>query len=232
MPLFDLHPVIRIITFLVLGTYLSLGRPADLAAAGLMMMVLYAALERAHLLPALATLRRMRWFFLSIVIIYFWFTPGHPLWPGAAGAVAPWLPTAEGARMGLVRAAALALFVLGVTLLLQTTSRSELIAGIRWIVRPFSLGGRFHDKLALRIALVLETVPRIQPMVQEALPRREGEKTHPVKRIGAAAARLVALAQAEAQRAPCNAIELPPDPHPPLGQWIWPVLVAVVLGLL
>lgn len=232
MPLISPHPVIRIITFLVLGGYLSVGQPADLAAAALMILALYAGLARAHLLPALATLRRMRWFFLSIVVIYFWFTPGHPLWAGTPEAVAAWLPTVEGARLGLLRASALALFVLGVTLLLQTTSRGELIAGIRWIVRPFSLGGRFHDKLALRIALVLETVPKIQPLVQEALPRRGGEKASPVRRIARAAAGLVTMARDEAQGTPCHDIELPPDRRPPLWQWLWPVSLGLLLGLL
>jgi len=218
----DLHPAVRIISFLVLGAYLAMGRPMDLAAAGLILALLYVVLEQAHLGAALKMLRRMRWFFLSICIIYFWFTPGTPVWPGVPLRYEAWLPTLEGVQLGLTRGSALALFVFGVTLLLQTTPRNGLISGIRWLVRPLPLPGQFHDALALRIALVLETVPKLQPMVQAALPaRHEGEGA--LERIGRAAASLVSLTVDEAQRATCETIELPPQRHPPLMQWLWPL---------
>lgn len=227
--LFNLHPVIRIITFLVLAAYLAIGQPADLALIALFTLALYALLEKARLPVALGTLRRLRWFFLSILVIYFWFTPGEPLWAGIGEPYASWVPTADGIRLGLIRAAALVLFVLGVTLLLQTTPRDELINGIRWIVRPFSAGRGFHDKLALRIALVLETVPKIQPLVRQALPRRDGSRARPVERFGVAASRLLTLALSEAQQAPCDLIMLPPDRHPPWWQWVCPMVVGGAL---
>lgn len=230
MTRFDLHPAVRIISFLVLCAYLAMGRPLDLAMAGLLLAVLYAVLDGARLGAAVKTLRRMRWFFLSILIIYLWFTPGTPVWPGIPLRYEAWLPTMQGVELGLVRGAALALIVLGVTLLLQTTPRHGLITGIRWLVRPLPLPGRFHDVLALRIALVLETVPKLQPMVQSALPARQaGERA--VARIGRTAAALVAMTVDEAQRAPSETIELPPERHPPLMQWLWPVGLGVVFWI-
>ena len=226
----DLHPAVRIIGFLVLGGYLAMGRPTDLAVAALILFGLYGVLENARMGPAVKMLRRMRWFFLSIFIIYLWFTPGTPVWPGAPLRYEDWLPTLEGVQLGLTRAAALALFIFGVTLLLQTTPRNGLISGIRWLVRPLPLPGRFHDILALRIALVLETVPKLQPMVQAALPPRDKEE-RAVERIGRAAASLVALTIDKAQRATCETIELPAQRHPPLIQWLWPVGLGVLFWL-
>jgi len=226
----DLHPAIRIITFLVLGIYLSVGRPPDLAVAGAILGTLYVMLEQAHLGAALKMLRRMRWFFFSIFVIYLWFTPGTPVWQGVPLRYEAWLPTVEGIQLGLSRAVSLGLFVLGVTLLLQTTPRQGLIAGIRWLVRPLPLPGRFHNALALRIALVLETVPKLQPVVQAALPARDGQG-RAVERIGRTAASLVARAIDEAQRAPCETIELPPQRHPPLMQWLWPVSLGMVFWI-
>lgn len=226
-----LHPAVRIISFLVLGASLAVGRPLDLAVAGLILAGLYGVLAHARVGAAVKMLRRMRWFFLSIFIIYLWFTPGTPVWPGIPLRYEAWLPTLEGVELGLTRGTALALFVLGVTLLLQTTPRNGLISGIRWLVRPLPLPGRFHDVLALRIALVLETVPKLQPMIQAALPERNSSG-RVMKRIGCTAATLVALAADEAQGAPCETIELPPQRHPPLVQWLWPVGLGVLFWVI
>lgn len=227
----DIHPVIRIVTFLVLGAYLAVGRPLDLAVIASLLVLLYMTLEKARPAAALLAMRRLRWFFLSILIVYFWFTPGAPVWSGVDGAYAAWLPTVDGVQLGLVRAAALALFVLGVTLLLQTTSRNELITGIRALVRPVPVSGRFHDRLALRIALVLETVPKIQPLVRSAVPRRN-RYSRPLNGVGTTAARLAALARDQAGQAPCEPIELPPDTRPPVNQWLWPITLAITLWVI
>jgi energy-coupling factor transporter transmembrane protein EcfT len=227
---FELHPAVRITCFLVLGAYLAMGRPLDLAVAAGVLAVLYGVLEQARLAPALTMLRRLRWFFLSILIIYFWFTPGTPIWPHTPLRYEAWLPTFEGIRLGLLGVAALGLFVFGVTLLLQTTPRNGLIAGIRWMVGALPLPGGFHDAFALRVALVLETVPKLQPVVQTAMPAGD-KRGGAMERIGRTAAGLVSHAITEAQRAPPETIELPPDRRPPLLQWLWPAALGVLFWI-
>lgn len=223
----DIHPAVRIVVFLVAGAYIAKGQVLDLAAAAVAITVLYLLLSNASLGPALGMLKRMRWFFLSILVVYFWFTPGQQLFGGELGGYGVLVPTVEGLEQGMLRGAALILFVLGVNLLLQTTPRDLLIAGIRWLARPFALNSAFHDKLSVRIALTLEAVTTVQPMVRATATGQADAAVRPLDRIGRAAAGLVNRVLDRARQSPCVPIELPAHGRPPVWQWALPVLLGV-----
>ena len=53
---FTLHPRIRLVSFLIFAAFVAVVKPWPL-------------------------LKRMRWLFLSLLILYLWFTPGQPLLP-------------------------------------------------------------------------------------------------------------------------------------------------------
>ena len=75
-----MHPVIRVISLIVLGSVLALSQGRTVFFATALMLALYVATSTTHLAPAFKMLRRMRWLFISIIGFYFWFTPGQPLW--------------------------------------------------------------------------------------------------------------------------------------------------------
>jgi energy-coupling factor transport system permease protein len=221
-----LHPVIRLVSFVVLTAFLALGNAADLFLAGSLLAGLYLAVAR-HAWPASRRmLRRMRWLFLSIAIIYLWLTPGEPLlsvpapWNG-------WLPTVDGAREGAVRIAALALMAASASLLIQVTSREQMLAALRWLAAPLRHVGFPHERFAVRIALTLDAVGRVQDHVREAL--NEAPGGGPLERIGAVTAAVFRSALGEAEAAPCAAVTVPAQAAPAMLQWAVPLLLAAVL---
>lgn len=211
MPL--LHPSIRILLLLAFAGFLPwLPGPGLLAAGGLLgaaWLVL-----RVPPGPALRGLRRMRWFFLSIAVLYLWFTPGEPLVADIG-----WLPSLEGAWLALRRCTVLALMILAVFLLLGSTPRDQLTAGLLRLSAPLRLLGLAPERFARRLVAALDAVPGMQALVSDMRIRR--------REAGLLAAAAGAIAAVE--RAAESEASLPPVPRlapPPAWQWLLPLLVA------
>ncbi|MEQ6342121.1 MAG: hypothetical protein M3A44_10830 [Gammaproteobacteria bacterium] len=243
-----IHPVIRVVSFIVMAGFLSLGDLNPLLMAATVLVILYGMAGGVHLKPAMLMLRRMRWLFLSLVIIYFWFTPGEPpllLSP----ALSVWLPTLEGMEEGAIRIVSLIALVLAVNLLLQTTSREQLLSAIHWLARPLRLLGVSHDRLAVRMALVLETVPKVQALTLKGTSTLKGSAQPPLRgaraaqpvtatpqsrtvdRIGDAAAVLYQQVLVRADDEICHAVEIPENGRPAVRQWLYPAALGVALWL-
>lgn len=214
-----MHPVIRIVTFLVLGVFIATGGMLDLAVAAGLVGLLYIGNETASLSSAWPLLRRMRWLLLSIFILYLWFIPGRPVLPFYG------MPSVEGIEVGVVRAGALILLVLAVNLLLQMTPREQLLSAILWLAAPLRWIGVDQRKLAVRIVLTLETVGQVQEMLGGQT-LQQNTSRHPVKRIGAVAAALFHESIMRAEQAPCAKITIPNHGHPPYYQWLYPLSLA------
>ena len=150
-----IHPAVRIVTLCVLVAFLSTGQISELVVGGIIVSVA-AIMSAMQIHPVVTMLRRLRWFFISILIMFSWFTPGDPLsWLQFMGSLAP---STEGILLGLQRIAALVLIVLAVGVLLQSTSRDQLLGAIYWLARPFGVFGLSRELLAVRTTLVLERV--------------------------------------------------------------------------
>ncbi len=113
----------------------------------------------------LRMMRRVRWLLLAILILYGWFTPGAALIP----AWAPYSPSLEGLQQGLLRAAVLLAIVAAVYLLITTTPRGDLVAGLLWCGRPLRRLGVDDQRFAVRLVLALEAVPEVQTLARAAL---------------------------------------------------------------
>ncbi|MGH8751124.1 MAG: CbiQ family ECF transporter T component [Burkholderiales bacterium] len=137
-----LHPATRI------GIWLSL-------AAGVQGMQLtgLAALSFIFLLHPVPgfprILKRTRWLLLSLLLIYGFASPGAPLLPQIAWAS----PSSEGLREGVLQAWRLLCLLAGVTWLLASTPRDELVSGLYQMLHP--LIGSHAERCAVRLALTL-----------------------------------------------------------------------------
>lgn len=218
-----MHPAIKIVSFLVFGASVSFGGDRALMFGLLLVMCCYLLGPMARLFFALRLLARMRWFFLSIALVYVFFSPGRLLF-----STLPWGPTREGLHEGSMRIAVLVLIVLAVNLLLRTTGRDGLTSAILWCLHPLSWLGLPHERLAVRIALTLDTVAEVQGVYRQG-PRDEEEEPvrQPVAvrlaRIGEAARRLFVTVDQRAKSAPLHSVELSAESSPPLLQWLFPL---------
>lgn len=233
-----MHPVIKIVTFLLFGAAVAFGNVTALGAGSALLLVLYLAGPAEHLRLALRMLRRMRWFFLSIAVVYLLFTPGRLLFSQW-----PWGPTLEGLSGGGLRIGSLVLIVLAVNLLLRTTLRPALTSAILWCLGPLAWLGLPRERVAVRIALTLDAIDSVQ-LIYRHRPR-DGESIDepPVDlqpkglkerlwRIGATAQRLVAAVIEQAESVPVQSIEVPRPSNPPLWQWLYPLLLGTLFAVL
>jgi len=229
-----MHPVIKIILFLIYAAAVAFGGATILLAGAVLVLALYLPGPRERLLLAVRMLRRMRWFFLSIALVYILFTPGRLLFSAW-----PWGPTVEGLAGGGQRIASLVLIVFAVNLLLRTTLRPALISAILWCLMPLAWVGLPRERLAVRIALTLDAVDSVQVIYRHR--PRDDEPPADIRptslkarlwRIGATAQRLVVAVIEQAESAPAEAIEVPKPSNPPLGQWLYPLLLAALFAVI
>jgi len=224
-----MHPVVRIVSFIILTAFLARGDLANVLVAGTILMILSLKLDGHVWRTAWRLLRRMRWLFLSIALIYLWLTPGVPLIPGIPS-LAEWLPTVDGLWQGGLRTVSLALMVTAASLLLSVTSRDEVLGALHWMMAPLGRLGFPHERFAVRAALSLEAVTRVQSLVRAEL-NAGGETAGPLARIGAVAGIIFATVTGEAECADCNPIILNEPAPPPLLQWSSPLLLGALMVL-
>jgi energy-coupling factor transporter transmembrane protein EcfT len=222
-----MHPVIRIVSFIVLTAYLAYGALADILVAGAVLMVLYFFLDGHAWRPAGKLLLRMRWLFVSIAVIYLWFTPGEPL-ISSNPAFAAWLPTVDGLWQGGLRITSLALMVTAASLLLSVTSRDEVLGALHWMMAPLGLLKFPHERFAVRAALCLEAVTRVQSHVHAALVAG-GDASSTLARVGVVAGTVFGTVTGEAECASCEPIMLKRQSPPSFFQWCFPLLLAVIM---
>jgi len=222
-----MHPVIRIVSFVVLTAFLARGDMANIVVAAAILMLLSFKLDGHVWRTAWRLLRRMRWLFLSIAVIYLWLTPGVPLIPGIPS-VAEWMPTVEGLWQGMLRTMSLALMVTAASLLLSVTSRDEVLSALHWMMTPLGLLRFPHERFAVRAALSLEAVTQVQSHVRAAL-AAGGKARGPLERIGSIAGAIFGTVTGEAECASCEPIILTREAPPSLMQWGFPLLLAALM---
>lgn len=222
-----MHPVLRIVCFIVLSLFLALGDVGQLVIAAIVVVMLYLTTEREKSLVGLwLMLRRMRWFFLSIFLIYAWFTPGEPL---ISSMNTPWLPTVSGVLEGGERLMALVLIIAAVHWLLLVTKRDQLISALYWLVAPVQLFGFSRQRFAVRLALTLNRVVDVQELVSNSV-QQAGVNKGNIKTYAAVTATIVEEVIHRAERSPCEHIEIDVSDRPALWQWGLPLfLIAAML---
>lgn len=219
--------------FLIFSGFVAYGQLQQMLLAGALLLLLYLG-RWTCLQSSWRMLKRMRWLFISIFILYLGFTPGTlilPQWPAVS-------PSVEGLELGCIRVAALILVVMAVNLLLQYLSREELVSAVLWLLYPVR---NFIDneKLAVRISLTMELLAQVS-MINTLLLKEEGEldtqnnsaKTTITQRMNNMSRRVSQLFETVIEKAesmPVQQIELPEKNNPPWLQWLYPL---ALLGLL
>ncbi len=212
------HPAIRIISFLVFAAGIIYSGWPQLALGAALLVIAFLVLSTVRWAPALRMVARLRWLLLSIVVIYLFFTPGVPL----GDATSSWMPSVEGVDAGLHRLLCLIGLVFGVSLLLQSTERESLIAGILWLAAPLRRLGWDTGRLALRMVLTMEAVT----LMQSSYPPRAEQPSGLSQRIGYLAASLVTMfvqVTERAEREPPREIVIPRLEAPAWYQWLSPL---------
>lgn len=222
-----MHPIIRLVSFVTLSLALAVGDWPQLLIGALAAAVLLVRAGATAWSVIVPMMRRMRWLWLSLAVIYLWFTPGTPIVPVPEGWAA-WVPTEEGVLLGTMRITALALMVITAGLLLHLTSREQLFAALHWLAAPLGLFGVTRERVAVRVALTLSAVADVRSGMREAV-SQFGLLQSRWSRWGDRVANLFRTTVLRAESAPCEEIAIPPQTAPPVWQWVWPIALGAVM---
>ncbi len=230
MPISDrhlIHPVIRLVSLIIFAGSVSLGHAGNIVLAVLIISCLYLVLGLSYLSGVGKLLRRMKWFFISITILYLWFTPGDaifstgPLW-------SIWLPTIQGLQQALHRVTALVIIIAAVNLLLKTSSRAQLLAAIYSLAFPFQFLGLSRERLAIRMSLVLALVDESASLMKEVRERVRRDVNSKAAYLGKLAGALFLEAIQRAEASPLIQVEIALDDRPPFYQWLLPFFLLLL----
>jgi len=166
---------------------------------------------------------RMKWIWLSLLILYGWFIPGTPLFVSEY-LQAMYIPSIEGLKMGAVRAAALLSIVSGVVLLMKSTLRNELIVSIIWLLAPLRVLKLNTGLFAARLVLTIEKVTETENQVLHALKASEKMQSVFQRGIDSIASLLIEIEQ-QATDTPETLVSLPRLDMPMPYQWLIPLIL-------
>lgn len=146
-----MHPFVKILCFVLILLLTNTLRDQWLIAlcAGLCLMAVWSNKRNF-----LRVVRRMRWLFISLLIIYAFTTPGEYIPELLAYAS----PTYEGCVLGLLQITKLLIALASLSLLFASSSKQDLIAGLYMLLTPLKLFGLNVEHFSARLMLTLDYV--------------------------------------------------------------------------
>lgn len=223
----NLHPVIRVLGLIAVAVACAIGHGLQLVLATLLLLIVLLFARNVDWRIWFQALRRLRWLFVSLAVLFFWFTPGAPLF--TLGLPAAIVPTWEGLALGAQRMFALVLIVTGAQLLLQSTSRPELLHALYVLSWPLAVVPGLRERFALRLVLTMERVASVQMLVTEARMQSTTGRGALRARWGELVHALFDRTLVLADQAATDVIVIEQYERPPLWQWAALLVVSVLL---
>lgn len=149
-----MHPLISLVSFLLFAAFVSIGDIKNLLAGLLVLMAIWAASQTLPSARAWRMVQKLKLFFISILVLYVWFTPGKLLIPSLDN----WSPTVEGLIFGGERIFALVMLVIAVDTLLSLLTKEKILSGLYYLFYPLHLLGFNRESFMIKTYLTLDAV--------------------------------------------------------------------------
>ena len=151
----DLHPTVKIVIFILLLIIIP-----QLKFSGLLGLafVLLLGLIHFRVRNFISMIQRMRWLFLSMLVIYAYTTPGEYL----SNLPIELAPSYEGLRDGLYQMTRISLALAGISILMSTSTKESLMGGIYILIKPLSFLNVSPERFTARLYLTLQNVDKIK----------------------------------------------------------------------
>ncbi len=146
-----MHPAIKIVSLVILTIFSTQGSWLTLFISILFLLPFY--LRLPDLWPTvIKMLLRLKWFFLSIFILYYYYTPQiNSLEAQSLFIVNNFLP-------GLFRISVLVIILFAVNLFIKTSSKEEILAALVWLFSPLKFFHIDSERISLRAVLSLQYI--------------------------------------------------------------------------
>jgi len=211
-----MHPTIRLASFIILVIGLTMLNYLIFISA----IISIALLCRKYctLKAILPLLKRLRWLFLSLFILNLWFNaPEFTI-----------LPDITGLTIAVQRTTVLIIIVVAAHLLIITTPTDTLIATLNWWFSPLEKLGVSTEKLAVRLALVIDTLESVKNLYPQQ-PTTTSIPRHPLKKISDSLSQLFVEIFVHAESEPLRVLDIPQLQSPPVWQWSFPFLLILLI---
>jgi energy-coupling factor transport system permease protein len=156
-----MHPFVKIACFFFLLLLLQYLSPSSITVLCGLICLMAAVLNLPHFSQLI---KRMRWLFLSLLLVYAYATPGEYL------AFLPLnvAPSYEGLHLGLMQIGKLLIAVASLSALFASASKSQLMAGLWTLLSPLRLVGLNVERFTVRMLLTLHYVEQmaVQPKLK------------------------------------------------------------------
>jgi len=140
------HPATQILVWISLAVVVQTLQSQLLTVfAGVLLVVAF----MMHTQRLFTLMRRTRWIFFSLLLIYAFATPGEALWSW------DYAPTQEGLFDGLTQLGRLVCVLAGLSILLTCLPRERLVSGLYLLFQPVRYIGLSRERIAVRLALTL-----------------------------------------------------------------------------
>lgn len=219
-----MHPVIRVSLFLVFAISVSQVDLSQLAPAILVLFLFFVARARIRWRMALQMLKRLRWFFITILLLYGWLTPGQALFSNSLSILSGL--TIDGVLAGLIQIASLVLMILALVALVSSLPTEVLLGAIYWWSYPLKLLRLSRESIVLRLMLTMETVELLQQQISDYANQSSATNRWPrlVEITGFAFKQVCKQAEQEQPRQ----VVIHCLASPPVWQWSYPIVVAAL----
>ncbi len=149
-----MHPFVKIACFFFLLLLLPFLSGAYLALVCAFISLLAVSLNRRHFSRLI---KRMRWLFISLLLVYGYATPGEYL------ALLPldFSPSYEGLALGLTQIAKLLIAVAALSVLFASSPKTQLMVGLGALLAPLKILGLDVDRFTTRLLLTLHYVEQM-----------------------------------------------------------------------
>jgi len=154
-----MHPLVKILWFLLLLSLVQLIKTPYLWVLCGTVCVLAVFYSKQYFMRII---KRMKWFFISMLIIYAFITPGELL-PQFPIQIAP---TYEGLNLGLVQISKLLMTLALLSILFSSTTKEAMMYGLYLLLKPLNTIGIQSERFILRLILTLDYVEKFSSQKQ------------------------------------------------------------------
>ena len=213
-----MHPVNRVICFFIFAFFLSHANLTQLAVYAAM-LILYLLIVGSEFLPVYRLMLRLRWFFLSIVVLYIWLEPA-----GTSSLTA-------GLTQAFMRIALLCLLIVASYLFVIRIPRDDLMACIYWICYPSRWLGLSPERIALRTRLVVDAVGVLHKEFQAVKPETKLGIAERIRTLADEAGVWFSRIDEKSESASLVRFELSTTTPPSLRDWVFSLSFMLALSI-
>jgi len=149
-----MHPFVKILCFITLLLLINFLSNQMIWLLCILVSALAANLQFNKFIQVV---KRMRWFFISIFIIYAFGTPGEYVRFFSS----QYAPTIEGCVLGLLQITKLLIALAGLSILFARSSKEHLMVGLHLMLSPLKLFGVNIERFTARLLLTLDYVEEL-----------------------------------------------------------------------